>query len=258
MSSNLENPVRKTLLSGGVAVGCSLGLGSPNLCELASHIGFEWIIVETEHNALDISKTEHMLMAMSGGESVPMVRLPSGGQEHIQRALDIGAMGMLLPMISNRAQAEAVVSASRYPPHGIRGFGPFRASHYMLQGREYFEAANENILIAVIIETAEAVRNLDEIAAVDGIDVLYLGPFDMCLSMGLDPYKQPHPEIGTATEQLLAACKRHGKAAGTTITDPAQFQEKVDQGFRMIGYADYLMFANAAREALKQSTQRHY
>ena len=209
MSSNLENPVRKTLLSGGVAVGCSLGLGSPNLCELASHIGFEWIIVETEHNALDISKTEHMLMAMSGGESVPMVRLPSGGQEHIQRALDI-------------------------------------------------EAANENILIAVIIETAEAVRNLDEIAAVDGIDVLYLGPFDMCLSMGLDPYKQPHPEIGTATEQLLAACKRHGKAAGTTITDPAQFQEKVDQGFRMIGYADYLMFANAAREALKQSTQRHY
>ena len=111
-----KNWVREKLKAGDSTIGCFMGLGSPNVAELLSHAGFDWLVIETEHSALDIGQVEHMLMAVKGTETVPLVRLPSSDWVYIQRALDIGAMGIVVPLIRTAADAQAIVRATRYPP----------------------------------------------------------------------------------------------------------------------------------------------
>ena len=164
-----------------------MGLGSPNVAELLAHAGYDWLVIETEHNGLDSAEIQHMLMAMSSTSVVPIVRIPSANPVFIQRALDMGALGVLVPMVRTADEARAIVAATRYPPSGKRSFGPLRAAHYGYDNLDYFNRANDNILVSFILETKEGVDNLDEIAAVEGIDAIFLGPFDLCLSLGLNP-----------------------------------------------------------------------
>jgi 2-keto-3-deoxy-L-rhamnonate aldolase RhmA len=245
------NTVREKLKAGQSTLGCFLGLGSPNVAELLSHVGFDWLVVETEHSALDTSQVEHMLMAIKGTEVVPLVRLPSSDQVFIQRAVDIGAMGIVVPLVRSAEEANAIVRATRYPPEGTRGFGPLRAANYMFDSRDYFYRANENLLVVLIVETREAANNLEAIAAVPGVDALFLGPFDLCLSLGLDPMKQPHPEVERITERMLEIGKQARVAIGIHAMSPDQLQKRQLQGFRMISYStDYMMLADAARAGL--------
>src|SRR5579862_6219978 len=132
-----KNLVREKLRAGEPAIGCFLGLGSPNVAELLAQAGFDWLVIETEHNALGWAEVEHMLMAMTGTDTVPIVRVPSSHGEHIQRALDIGAMGVLVPMVRSVEEARAIVRATRYPPDGVRSFGPLRASRYTFDNAAY-------------------------------------------------------------------------------------------------------------------------
>ena len=208
------NTVLERIRSGRAAFGCFLGMGSASVAELLAHAGCEWLLVEMEHNGLDVAEVERLLMAMSGAETVPLVRIPSAEPVFIQRALDIGGMGIAVPMVRTAAEAEAIVRATRYPPHGSRSFGPLRASRYTLDYERYFEQANDNLLVMLIIETVEAVENLEEIASVPGIDVLFLGAFDMCLSLGLNPFEMPHPEIEAIEKRALAVAKACGVAVG--------------------------------------------
>ena len=180
-----------------------MGLGSPNLAELLAHAGYDWLVIETEHNALDTAQIEHMLMAINGTEAIPIVRIPSANPVFIQRALDIGGMGILVPMVKTADEAQAIVDATRYPPQGKRGWGPLRASQYTVDNEDYFNRANDNILVFLLIETKEAVENLEEIGAVPGVDVLYIGMWDLCLSMGLNPLHMPHPETDAVIERAL-------------------------------------------------------
>src|SRR4029453_4085620 len=115
-----KNWVREKLKAGQSTLGCFLGLGSPNVAELLSHAGFDWLVIETEHSALDTSQVEHMLMAIKGTEAVPLGRLPSGDPVFIQRAVDIGAMGIVIPLVRSANEAKAIVRATRYPPEGTR------------------------------------------------------------------------------------------------------------------------------------------
>ena len=124
------NFVREKLRAGQPAIGSFLGLQSPNVAELMAHAGYDWLVIETEHNALDSAEIEHMLMAISGTDVVPIVRIPSSNPVFIQRALDMGGMGIVVPMVKTAEEAQVIVSATRYPPEGTRGFGPLRASHY--------------------------------------------------------------------------------------------------------------------------------
>jgi 4-hydroxy-2-oxoheptanedioate aldolase len=189
-------------------------------------------------------------MAVKGTETVPLVRLPSSEWVYIQRALDIGAMGIVVPLIRIAADAQAIVRATRYPPEGTRGFGPLRAANYMFDSKDYFYGANENLLVALIV-TKEAVENLDAIAAVPGVDVLFLGPFDLCLSLGLDPMKQPYPEVDAIIERMLAIGRKANVAIGIHAMTPEQLGKRQAQGFRMISYStDYMLMAEAARAGL--------
>src|SRR5436190_12615175 len=136
------NWVREKLGAGQPTIGLFLGLGSPNVAELLSHAGFDWLVIETEHNGLDSAEVEHLLMAMNGADVIPIVRVPSANPVYIQRALDMGALGIMVPMVKSAQEALAIVAATRYPPAGSRSFGPLRASHYSFDNADYLAHAN--------------------------------------------------------------------------------------------------------------------
>lgn len=245
------NHVRQKLRAGQPSMGCFLGLGSPNVAELMGHAGFEWLVIETEHNGLDSAEVEQMLRAVSATDAIPIVRIPSANPIYIQRALDMGALGILVPMVRTAAEAQAIVSATRYPPQGKRSFGPLRAERYGFDRKDYFDRANDNIIVALILETKEAVQNLETIAAEPGIDALYLGPFDLCLSLGLNPMNQPFPEIEAVIDQMLSVGRKTGVAIGNGAGTPNQLRQLRSRGFTMLGYGpDYNLLATAARAGI--------
>lgn len=246
------NWVREKVQAHEPTLGCFLGLGSPNVAELlAAHAGFEWLVIETEHNGLDAAEVQHMLMAMNGTETIPLVRIPSANPVFIQRALDMGALGIVVPLVKTAVEAEAIVRATRYPPHGTRSFGPLRAEHYSFDRQDYFKRANDNLLVVLIIETAEALQNLEAIAAVDGVDVLYVGPFDLCLSLGWDPMQLPFPEFEAVIDRLVAVGRQHSVAIGVGCGTSEELQQRRAQGCTFLGYStDYGLLAGAARAPL--------
>ena len=245
------NFVREKLRAGQPAIGSFLGLQSPNVAELMAHAGYDWLVIETEHNALDSAEIEHMLMAISGTAVVPIVRIPSSNPVFIQRALDMGGMGIVVPMVKTAEEAQVIVSATRYPPEGTRGFGPLRASHYTFDNEGYFESANENIIVALIIETTEAVENLEAIAAVEGIDVLFLGPADMSLALGLSPLKLPHPKVDQVFDRMLEVGQKGDVAIGKGAHTPEQLRQLQAKGTTFLAYGpDYFLLRNAVVEGL--------
>jgi 4-hydroxy-2-oxoheptanedioate aldolase len=247
-----HNPVLEKTRRGEATLGCFVGLGSANVVELLGHAGMDWLVLETEHNGLDSAEVEHLLRAANTTPAVPIVRVPSADHVYIQRALDLGAMGVMVPLVRSASEVEAIVRATRYPPHGTRSFGPLRASHYGLDNADYLAQANDRMLVALIVETREALENIDAIAAVPGVDVLYLGLFDLCLSLGLHPLDLPHPEIDSAIEVVLSTAKRHGVAVGNGAPTAAGIQELRGQGFTFIGFGpDYALLTTAARAGVE-------
>jgi 4-hydroxy-2-oxoheptanedioate aldolase len=155
----------------------------------------------------------------------------------IMKTLDAGAYGVIIPMVNTRAQAEAAVAACRYAPQGVRSYGPARATLYA--GRDYFPNANETVLCICMIETREAIANLDDILGVSGIDAVYVGPSDLSVSLGLPPgYDNPAPEFRQAIDKLLAACERHGVVPGVHAGLPEVAQKRIEQGFRFVEMCD--------------------
>jgi len=157
-----SNQVRDKIKKGEASIGCFLGLGSPTVAELMARAGFEWLVIETEHNGLDSAEIQNMLMALNGSSTIPLVRIPSLNSDYIQRALDLGALGIVVPMIRTADDVRQFIRATRFPPEGTRSFGPLRASNYMFDANDYFCHANSNILTMAILGTKEAVQKLVE------------------------------------------------------------------------------------------------
>ncbi len=252
-----KNTVRQKLNAGQPTIGAQLGLGSPTVAELLAHAGYDWLVIEAEHSALDSAQIQEMLMAVSSTDVVPLVRPLPGDLLGIQKALDMGAMGVFVPMVRTAAEAEAIVSATRYPPVGVRGFGPLRASKYTMDYPDYLANANENILVSLILETKEAMENLDEIMSVPGIDAMYFGLFDLCISLGLNPLEMPFPEIDAAIEKALVLGKKHGVAIGIGAGTPDDLNMRYDQGMTFNVYGtDFLLLAGAARVGIDAFRER--
>ncbi len=247
-----NNWVREKLKAGEPTIGALMGLGSPSVAELLAHAGYDWLVVETEHNAVEPGQVEHMLMGMSGTNVIPLIRPVSADPLVIQKALDIGGMGVFVPMVRTAEEAAAIVSATRYPPEGIRGFGPLRASQYTFDYPDYLASANENTLVSLILETKEAMDNLDDIMSVPGLDAMYLGLFDLCLSMGLNPIHMPFPQIDEAIDVAVKTGKKHGVAVGIGVGSLDELQQRLDQGMTFCVYGtDYMMLGGAARTGIE-------
>ena len=243
-----ENFVKQKLSSGEPTLGVFMGMESTTVAELLAHAGYDWIVVETEHNGVDSADVKQILMAMSSGDAIPVIRVPSSEPIHIQRALDLGGMGVLVPMTRTAEEVEKIVGATRYPPQGTRSWGGLRPTKYTIESKDYMSNANDNMLVCLIVETKEAIDNLEEIAAVPGLDVLFMGMWDLCLSHGLNPIDMPFPETDAIVERVLRVGRENGVAVGTAFSDQDQMRKCISEGYTWIAsLPDYSMLVKAAQ-----------
>ena len=181
-----ENLLKNKLSNGDVAIGPFVNLSSGALIEIAAYSGFDFVILDTEHGPLDIPTCEDLCRVAHGVDITPIVRVRENDPAQILRALDIGAGGVQVPQICNKADAEAVVRSAKYSPLGMRGVSPYtRAARYFADGGTIFERLNASSMILIHIEGVEGLENLEEIISVPGLDVIFLGPYDLSQSLGI-------------------------------------------------------------------------
>lgn len=237
---------KKQLREGKPKMGLFLNSHSPTVAEQLAHSGYDWLLVDTQHGPMGYLELSGMLAGIANGGAKSMVRVQGyhdrGG---IQQALDMGSDGVLVPYINTADEARQAVSCARYPTAGTRSvYFPQRSMNRAgLLG--YAGAANENMIVALQVETADCIKNIDEIAAVKGVDLLFLGQNDLCMSMGLyEKYKFPDmytsPELGAATEKLKAAAKRNNVILGLFLFGTARVGEFLEKGFPFISIGNDL------------------
>ena len=180
----MHNRIKDQSAAGKPAFGAQLRFGSPAIAELFGHSGFDFLVIDSEHAPQTPTGIQAQLQAIGNTPATPIVRLPRIDEEQTRLYLDMGALGILAPFVNTAAQAAEGARACRYPPTGIRGFGPHRAAQYGLRTDEYFAEINDLVVFIALIETAEAVANIDEILAVDGVDTFVIGPVDLSFRWG--------------------------------------------------------------------------
>jgi 4-hydroxy-2-oxoheptanedioate aldolase len=228
-----ENRLKRLWEEGQPALGGWLTVPSSFSAELFGHAGFDWVCVDMQHGLIDYQVGVTMLQALSTTDVVPIVRVPWNEPGIIMKALDAGAYGVIVPMVNSRAEAEAAVGACRYAPDGYRSHGPVRAAVY--SGRDYSSKANEEMLCIVMIETREGVENVEEIVSVPGVDVAYIGPADLSVSMGYPPAPyHEEAEYAGAVQKVVDACRKHRVIAGFHGGNPANARARIEQGFRFV------------------------
>lgn len=224
----MSNPLKDRLRAGRRTIGAFLQTMSPVAAEILGQSGFDWLIVDLEHAPGDFANLQAQLQAMNGSGAVPFARAPWNDAVAIKRILDTGVMGVLVPYVNTRAEAEAAVAACKYPPRGIRGVaGSPRAAGYTRNAKSYLASANEDTIVMVAIETAEAVRNLGAILEVEGLDGIFIGPMDLASSMGhLGDATQPpvREAIASIERQVRGSGKFLGTVAPTWQTAAACFE----------------------------------
>jgi len=241
---NLKQRIR----NGEAVNGCWLNLGSSITAEIVGQAGFDWVLIDLEHGAGEEKDVLSQLQALQQSNTAAIVRVESAERQRIHRVLDAGAEGVMCPHIDSTADAKKVVDGLRYPPGGSRGVAKMvRASGFGKNFAEYYSNANENIVGVVQIETPEALRHLDEIAAIDGVDVLFIGPADLTMSLGI--FGQfDHHLFTDAVKATVNAAQKAGKAAGILIFNPDEYTRYYDLGIRMIACgADATFVAEGSR-----------
>jgi 4-hydroxy-2-oxoheptanedioate aldolase len=202
------------LRAGESCFGVQIGLNDPAIAEIFGRAGFDWIVVDTEHSSNNPMTVQAMLQAAAHTGAIVIGRPQRLDPDEVRRLLDVGSQGILCPFINGADEARRLVQACRYPPAGIRGYGPRRAGVYGFDEEEYFTNANQALSCLVIIESRDAIENIDEIVGVDGIDGVVIGPMD--LSISLNVYKQlEHPSYVDAVKKVRDACAKARKAMGT-------------------------------------------
>ncbi len=231
-------------------VGMWVCSGSPVIAEICATSGLDWLLIDAEHSPNGLESISAQLIAVHGNGTLAMVRPPIGDQVGIKQLLDLGAQNLLIPMVDTAEQAATLVSYTRYPPRGVRGVGSAlaRASRWN-RIENYLARAEETVSLTVQIETVEAVTNISEIAGVDGVDAIFIGPSDLAASMGLLG-QQDHPDVVASAMSCIEAVKKVGKKVGINAFNPTTAQKYIDAGvdFILVG-ADVAMIARAG-EAL--------
>ena len=248
-----DNPVKKTLAAGGHAFGSMIfecfTAGLPTLCRNA---GADYVLYDMEHTGLGFETLKTQFALCRGLGVVPMARVPRGEYHFIARVLDIGAFGVMVPMVGSAAEAAHIVACTRYPPAGRRG-AAFGFAHDDYSGGDVAQKIamlNERTLVMAQIETDEGLRNVEAIAAVPGVDVLWIGQFDLTNFLGI-PAQFQHPAYLAAVGRVVAACAAAGKTPAMLATDDAWARDYLAKGFRLMAYGvDQLMLQDALRHGL--------
>lgn len=214
-------------------VGTFLNLGSAAAVEIAAGVGFDWLLIDLEHGSGSLADLRNMLLACRHAPAAPVVRIPSVDPDTVKFVMDSGAAGIMFPFVSTPQEAQRAVQCMKYPPQGSRGVaGVIRATDYGRQWKTYFAEANQQSLVVVQIETAEAVEAAAEIAAVEGVDVLFVGPLDLSVSLGCPGDFTP-PHFVAALQKVIQACQAANKPCGI-LSRPELVAEHKRMGFRFV------------------------
>ena len=226
---------------------------------LAAQNLFDWLLVDMEHTPADLSTVSTIMAAIadvSAGSCTPLARIASGTIDQIKQALDAGAQGIIVPMINTAEEAAQVVQFARYPPDGVRGAGGLTPQYGFGTANhvEYVGEANRQIMVSVQIETAEAVENIDAILAVEGLDMVFLGPFDLHISLGLPAALwSDNPTFQAAAQRVIAACKAKGMSLGTIAPNAAGATARAAEGFTFLSLGtDYLQLLSILRSQVSE------
>lgn len=250
-----DNTVKDRLARNEVVVGTFImEFASPGLAQIVAAAGADLVVFDMEHSGWSFETVKRQIAHARGAGLVPVVN-PRGGHRFAENELllDIGAMGLMVPCVETRAQAEAIVRGTRYPPDGTRGaaFGVAHDGYRVGDVPAVMKRANAASLVTVKIETAEGVRNAEEIISVPGVDVAVIGHTDLSLSLGI-PLQLEHPDFLAAIDKVVATARKHGKAAGCVVGDVEQGRAWIERGFRMIVYSgDIWLFGDALKDGVE-------
>lgn len=218
---NISPVFKQRLQAGERLAGTFLNLGSAFTVEMAGCAGFDWLLLDHEHGVGGEDTMLHQLQAASATPAFPIVRIAANETARFKRALDFGAGGIMVPWVNTAAEAQQAVASLRYPPRGVRGvMKATRASEFGSGFADYYAHGHERLVLVAQIETVEALANVEEIAAVDGVDVLFIGPMDLTTSLGIQEQFN-HPKYLEAVKRITAAARTAGKATGILLLNPA-------------------------------------
>ncbi len=228
-------------------IGPFLTLPSPEVAEICADAGFDWLVIDMEHGAHDILSVQRIAQAV--GERCPcVVRVPANDEVWIKKALDVGVAGLLVPHVNTADEAAYAVHQAKYPPDGVRSVGLARAHRYGARFQEYLDHANENTAVIVQVEHVDSVRNLERILDAQGIDAVFVGPYDLSASMNKTG-QVSDPEVQNAIEHIQRACASRNIPAGIFAGDVATAKKALEDGYTLIGMGtDVSMFANIASQ----------
>ena len=240
----MKNPVRQALKEGQPHVGSWLSLACPLAGRVLARTGFRWLTVDVEHSPVNWETAATLFGHIADAGCVPLARVPCNSHDHIKRALDNGAHGIVVPMVNTAEEAAAAVSAAKYHPEGTRSVGgSLHALNFGISPAEYYREANDNILVVIQTEHIESVRNAEEIFQVPGIDAMFVGPNDLHSSMGLAPaMESDEPEFVEAMNTLLATAKKHGVAPGLHVGSTEAAARRIAEGWQFIAVGSDLAF----------------
>ena len=248
------NPVRKKLAEGKPVLAVTITVNSVDVAAHAASLGFDFLWVEMEHSPVTLETLRNIVLGTRGLPAVPFARVPGNEIGTAKRVLDAGVHGVIFPFTSTPELAAQAVAACRYPPHGRRGSGAGLAAFCWPNGN-YYDMADENVMVITIIEEARAVERVEEIAATPGIDVLFIGTSDLSFSLGLRG-DQNHPKLHEAIARVVEAGKKHGKYLGRPGSTPDKIAEYRKQGFSLFqARTDIGLMMDGARQLFQGMEQ---
>jgi 2-keto-3-deoxy-L-rhamnonate aldolase RhmA len=255
---DMRNLLKEKLSKGKIVYGTFLTIGHPDVSEIIGSVGFDFVIFDMEHAPLDFGVVQSMMQAMSYSDTTPLVRVAWNDLVLFKQALDIGAHGLVIPWVNSREEAEKAVKAAKYPPEGIRGFGPRRAA---LRDKEYAKTADREIMVIVQVETKSALERLDEILSVNGVDACFIGPMDLTMSLGILGQLR-HPSFEEALLRVVEAAKKHNIIPGIATLPVSgegclpELSRLLEMGFRMISLSYDVGFLVEAASNLLNAAKR--
>jgi 4-hydroxy-2-oxoheptanedioate aldolase len=246
------NPVKRALKAGKPSVGTWLSLASITASRFMARSGFDWLRVDIEHSLCDWETAAHIFASVADAGCVALARVPANRHDHIKRVLDNGAMGVVVPMVNSRQEAEDAVAAMLYPPRGTRSVGGnVHALNFAATPSEYFSKANDELLVVLQCEHIKAVEDADAIFSVPGIDAIFVGPNDLAASMRSKDGKPPSGEATSqAMKHIFATCKKHKVAAGVHCMNGEETLVRIEEGWQFLAIESELKFMLSGAEAV--------
>lgn len=250
----MKNLVKQKIKKGETTVGSWLSLAHPSIAEIMAKSGFDWIVIDMEHTTITISDMEPLIQVIEASGVVPLVRLSSNNPVLAKQVMDMGAYGIIVPMINTKEEAEMAVKSIKYPPVGTRGVGLYRAQEFGDTFDEYKDTINEQSIVIVQIEHKDGVADIDNIVKVEGVDGVFIGPYDLSCSLGVSG-QLDHPLVQEARDKVVAVAQKAGIAIGTHVVfpDTDEVKNRKEQGYNFIAYTtDAIMLNDKFRADVKK------